>query len=151
VREIATPETILAVFAIFCRVGACLMIAPGFSSVQIPARVRLYVALASSLALAPMLIDTIKPKIGDGSAVTLFTLFFVESAAGFLIGFIARVFFMALQFITVAMTSAIGLSAMPGTVMEDEEQSPALRRSKNIYFANNESRPLLRRIKVGIQ
>ncbi len=33
---------------------------------------------------------------------------------------------MALQFITVAMTQAIGLSALPGTVMEDNEQVPAL-------------------------
>jgi flagellar biosynthetic protein FliR len=126
VNDLFTPQTVLAFFAIFCRVGACLLIAPGFSSAQIPARIRLYVALASSLALAPMLIDLVKPKIGDGSGVALFTLFFVETAAGFLIGFIARVFFMALQFITVAMTQAIGLSAMPGTVMDDEDQSPAL-------------------------
>ena len=35
---------------------------------------------------------------------------------GVLIGFLARLFFMALQIITVAMTQAIGLGAMPGTV-----------------------------------
>lgn len=120
------PETILAVFAIFCRVGACLLVAPGFSSSQIPTRVRLYVALATSLALSPMLLELVKPKVGDGAGVAVLTLFFVESLAGFLIGFTARLFFMALQFITATITQAIGLSAMPGTVIEEEDQSPAL-------------------------
>jgi flagellar biosynthetic protein FliR len=126
VNELFTPQTVLAFFAIFCRVGACLLIAPGFSSAQIPARIRLYVALACSLALTPLVIDLVRPKVGDGSGVAVFTLFFVETAAGFLIGFVARVFFMALQFITVMMTQAIGLSAMPGTTMPDDEQAPAL-------------------------
>ena len=52
------PDTIVSTFAIFCRVGACLMIAPGFSNRQVPIRVRLYVAIAVSLALAPMLMTT---------------------------------------------------------------------------------------------
>src|SRR6202022_1602932 len=34
-------ETILTVFAVFCRVGGCLLIAPGFSSSYIPPRIRL--------------------------------------------------------------------------------------------------------------
>jgi flagellar biosynthetic protein FliR len=120
------PETILAVFAVFCRVGGCLLIAPGFSSTQIPMRIRLYVALAVSLALSPLLIDTVRPLVGDGSATALVSLLFTELATGLFIGFIARLFFMALQTITVAMTQAIGLSPIPGTVGDDHEQVPAL-------------------------
>jgi flagellar biosynthetic protein FliR len=120
------PETILAAFAIFCRVGGCLMIAPGFSSSQIPVRVRLYIALGVSLSLTPMLIATVRPAIGDGSATTLLALIFSETAAGLLIGLVARIFFMALQFVTVAMTQAIGLSGIPGLSIEDGEQEPAL-------------------------
>jgi flagellar biosynthetic protein FliR len=120
------PETILAVFAIFCRIGGCLLIAPGFAATQIPPRVRLYIALATALALTPMLLETVRPAIGDGSPGTLMSVIFAETATGLLIGFVVRLFFMALQVIASAITQAIGLSAMPGTVMEEGDQSPAL-------------------------
>jgi flagellar biosynthetic protein FliR len=120
------PETILSVFVIFCRIGGSLIIAPGFSSSQIPPRVRLFIALAVSLALTPLLLDTVRPKIGDGSAATLLTLIFSELVTGLLIGFIARLFFMALETITVAVTQAIGLGAIPGTLSEDNEHVPSL-------------------------
>lgn len=121
-----TPETILAVFAIFCRIGGCLMIAPGFASSQIPMRVRLYIAMSVSLALSPLLLDIVRPAVGDGSGTSLLSLAFTEMVVGLFIGFMARLFFMALQTITVAMTQAIGLSPMPGTVGDDHEQVPAL-------------------------
>jgi flagellar biosynthetic protein FliR len=120
------PETILAAFAIFCRVGGCLLIAPGFSNPQVPPRIRLYIALGASLALGPMLMDAVRPTLGDGSSGALLSILFAEVATGLLIGFVARLLFMALQLITVVMTQAIGLSAIPGTVLEDHEQSPAL-------------------------
>ena len=120
-----TPETILSTFAIFCRVGACLLMAPGFSSVQVAPRIRLFIALAVSLALAPMLIGDIKPVLGDGSAPTLLGVLFGELARGLLVGFVVRLLFMALQMITAGITQMIGLSAMPtGSLSED--QSPAL-------------------------
>jgi flagellar biosynthesis protein FliR len=120
------PETILSVFAIFCRVGACLIVAPGFSSAQVPTRVRLFIAFAVSLALAPMLIDQVRPILGDGSSPTMLGVLFGELATGLLIGFVTRLLFMALQMMTAAMTQAIGLSAIPGTAIEDHEQAPAL-------------------------
>ncbi|MBZ0229267.1 MAG: flagellar biosynthetic protein FliR, partial [Bauldia sp.] len=99
------PETVISVFAIFCRVGACLMIAPGFSAMQIPVRVRLYIALAASLALSPALLPLLRGNI-DGSLASLLSLIFSELATGLLIGFVARVFFIALQAIGVAITQA---------------------------------------------
>jgi flagellar biosynthetic protein FliR len=47
------PEIVLATFLLFCRIGACLMVMPGFSSPRVPMRVRLFVAIAVTLALAP--------------------------------------------------------------------------------------------------
>jgi flagellar biosynthetic protein FliR len=120
------PDTILALFLILCRVGACITIAPGFSSQHIPVRVRLYVALAASMALAPMLIDGVRARVADDGAPTLVLLIATEIGTGLLIGFVARLFFVALQMITVAMTQAIGLSAMPGAAPEDGAQVPAL-------------------------
>ena len=119
------PDTIVSTFAIFCRVGACLMIAPGFSNRQVPIRVRLYLAIAVSLALAPMLMADVKPLLADAAVPALLGVLFGELARGLLIGLIARLLFMALQVITVGMTQLIGLSAMPGASLPDE-QAPAL-------------------------
>lgn len=119
------PDTAIAVFAIFCRVGGCLMVAPGFSANQIPVRVRLYIAVAVALALSPALVPALKAKV-DGSIPSLVMLIFSELATGFLIGFLARLFYLALQTIGVAITQAIGLGGIPGTVMDDGEQMPAL-------------------------
>lgn len=120
------PETILSAFAIFCRIGGCLLIAPGFSSSQVPPRIRLYVALAACFGLTPLLLDTVRPAVGDGSGMQIVTLLFTETATGFLLGFLVRLFFVALQFVSVSITQSIGLGAIPGTVMEDGDQSPAL-------------------------
>jgi flagellar biosynthesis protein FliR len=119
------PDTILSTFAIFCRVGACLMIAPGFSNSQVPVRIRLYLAIAVSLALAPMLLADVKPLVADAGVPSLLGMLFGELARGLLIGLIARLLFMALQLIATGITQLIGLSAMPGTSMPDE-QAPAL-------------------------
>ncbi len=119
------PDTVLSTFAIFCRVGACLMIAPGFSNRQVPTRIRLYLAIAVSLALAPMLMVDVKPLVADAAVPSLLGILFGELARGLLIGFIARLLFMALQVIAVGITQLIGLSAMPGASMPDE-QAPAL-------------------------
>ncbi len=50
------PNLILGTFILFCRIGACLMLMPGFSSPQIPTQVRLFMALAVTLSLTPLLI-----------------------------------------------------------------------------------------------
>ncbi len=119
------PDTIVSTFAIFCRVGACLIIAPGFSNSQVPTRIRLYLAIAVSLALAPMLIADVRPLIADAAVPSLLGTLFGELARGLFIGLVARLLFMALQVIAVGITQLIGLSAMPGATMPDE-QAPAL-------------------------
>jgi flagellar biosynthetic protein FliR len=114
------PETILAVFAIFCRVGGCLLVAPGFGSTEIPPRIRLFIALGTSLAPSSLVVDSVRPALGNGSPASLVAVISTELAIGLLLGFLARLFFLALQFIAAAMTQLIGLSALPGTVMDDE-------------------------------
>jgi flagellar biosynthetic protein FliR len=117
----AAPQVVLAAFLVFCRIGAALMVVPGFSASYIPPRVRLSIALVVTLALAPMFLPEMEAKLAGGTA-TAVGLILSETATGFLIGFMGRVFFSALQFAGVAVTQMIGLSAMPGTVVEDNEQ-----------------------------
>lgn len=122
----AAPQTVIAVFLIFCRIGGALMIMPGFSSSYVPARVRLSIALVVTLALAPMILPAMEQRLGTGSTATVLSLIFSELATGFVIGFVGRVFFSALSFIATAATQAIGLSPMPGTIVEDSEQPPPI-------------------------
>ncbi|WP_026379075.1 flagellar biosynthesis protein FliR [Afifella pfennigii] len=117
-------ETVLAVFLIFCRIGACLMLMPGFSSTRIPMRIRLFVALSVSLALSPLLVETVRPLVAGGSPGELLGAIGSELMLGFMIGLLGRLFFAALQFIAVAASQAMSLAVMPGLGIDDNEQVP---------------------------
>ncbi len=47
-------ESVFAAFLVFCRVGGCLMMVPGFSSPRLPVRIRLLMALGVALAVMPL-------------------------------------------------------------------------------------------------
>ena len=52
----AASTTVLAVFLIFCRIGTCMMVAPGFSRANIPIQVRLFLAVTVSLMFVCVLL-----------------------------------------------------------------------------------------------
>jgi len=119
------PDAVLLVFLMFCRIGGCLMFMPGVSSVRVPVQVRLFIALALSLGLAPLLEPTLRPHIAGKPSSALIFLIGSEVAVGALIGIMARVFFQALQFMATAAAMYIGFNTSPGTPIEDEEPVPA--------------------------
>lgn len=119
-------DNLLAVFLIFCRVGSCIMVLPGFSSQHVPARVRLLMAMGCTLALAPPLMTDIQSaasKIGPSDEVMLIA---SEVTVGLLIGLCGRCFFMALEFVAAATTTFLGYSGTPGTPIEDTEPGGTL-------------------------
>lgn len=120
---IADPEsTILALFAAFCRIGGCIMVLPGFSSVRVPLQVRLFVAVAISMALLPLIWDTLLPSVQAGGRVYI-ELVGVELLIGVTLGLIARYIVLALQFAGTGMSMAIGFNAAPsGGLMEMEQE-----------------------------
>ncbi|AWM85899.1 flagellar biosynthesis protein FliR [Microvirga sp. 17 mud 1-3] len=121
-----TQETFLAVFLIFCRVGGCLLIVPGFSSARIPPQVRLFMALAVSLSISPLLISKFQGDLkGIAPGTTLFWIF-SESVTGLLIGLLGRIFFMALQTLSTAIAMGIGFGSLAGAPMDDGESLPAI-------------------------
>jgi flagellar biosynthetic protein FliR len=122
---LVTPETILVVFLLFCRIGGCLMLMPGFASSRIPVQVRLFVAVAVTLALTPMLLATINAAVVSLEPAIVVRLIFSETFIGVLIGLIGRLFYMALQFMAVGAAQLAGFSAL-GTPIEDSEPVPAL-------------------------
>lgn len=46
-------DAVLIAFVLFCRIGGCLMLMPGFSSNRVPVNVRLFIAFSATLALTP--------------------------------------------------------------------------------------------------
>jgi len=117
-------DNVLATFIVFCRIGACLMLVPGYSSVNVPPQIRLFVALVTTFALTPILVSILKPLVDDASPLTLALLIGTELLVGSVIGLGGRVFFLALQTMLAVMASAIGLSTIPGTPVGDTDPAP---------------------------
>jgi flagellar biosynthesis protein FliR len=120
------PDSVLATFILFCRIGACLMLMPGFSSPRVPMRVRLFVAVAITLALAPLLVDDVRASIPDDSPVGILLLIFSETVIGALIGLMGRMFFLALQFAGASIAMLVGLPNTPDTMIDESEPVAAV-------------------------
>lgn len=117
-----TPDTLLHAFLIFCRIGACLMLMPGFSSPRVPVRLRLFIAVGVTLALSPFVLPAFAPFTEPGPA-TLLRIIVSETMTGALIGLMARLFFLALQTIATAMATTAGLGQLPGLPIDEAEAS----------------------------
>ena len=100
---------ILIYLLVFARVGAMLMLLPGFGTMGVPSRVRLVLALAISLALMPTVQNTY-PNQAPQSFLTLAILIGQEITAGVLVGAMAAVIMSALQVAGFLIASQIGLS-----------------------------------------
>ncbi len=117
---IADPQgTVLVLFAIFCRIGACIMTLPGFSSARISMTIRFFLAFAVSMAMTPLLFDTIYPRV-SGAGSSLVVVIVAELLIGIMYGLVPRFYVLGLQFTGSAISMAIGLNT-PGAsdVLED--------------------------------
>ena len=121
-----TPSIVLTVFLAFCRIGGCLLVVPGFSSPRILMRARLFIAIAVSLALTPLLQEDVQPAVENAQPITLLGLMLSESLKGVLIGLLGRFFFLALETMTVAIANAIGLVSPLGAPLEGDEAQPSV-------------------------
>jgi flagellar biosynthetic protein FliR len=84
----AAPVHALTVFAVFARLGAMMMTAPALGDLMVSARVRLSLALAASLALAPAAAGHY-PAL-SGAPAPLAAMVFGEIVIGAFIGLSAR-------------------------------------------------------------
>jgi len=124
IGEVTVETAILAIFLAFCRVGACFMLMPGLSSVRVPMQVRLFIAVAVSMALFAHLWEVIVPHVG-ATAGPLFTLIASELLIGATIGLVARFYLLAVQFIGSVIAMVSGFNAMGGIAVEESDpQSP---------------------------
>jgi flagellar biosynthetic protein FliR len=121
-----TSGTVLVTFLVFCRIGGCLMLMPGFGSARIPPQVRLFLAVSVTLALAPLLVPVIEGDLARATLPTVVQLIASETLIGAMLGVMARVFFLALQFMGTATSMLVGFSGMADAPVEENEPSPAI-------------------------
>ena len=121
-----TSDTVLYYVLMLCRIGGCLMFMPGFSSPRVPMQVRIFIAIASTLALAPVLLPTVSDAVAKASEAAALRLILTEVTIGSLIGLMGRFFYMALEFMATAVASSVGFSNIPGTPIEHTDPLPAV-------------------------
>ena len=108
-------EAFLGVFLIFCRIGGCLLIVPGFSSPRVPAQVRLLIAGGVSLAVTPLLLPLFQTKLLGQAPTETLTWIASETVTGLLIGLLGRIFVFVLETVMNAVSTMVGFGSMPGT------------------------------------
>lgn len=123
---VAGSHLALGVFILFCRIGGCLMLAPGFSSAQIPTQVRLFVALAATLALTPLLIGRLPPESLGEDPIPALKIIVIELLIGGSIGLMARIFMIALETLATVSATGLGLSNPFGVELDAGEALPPL-------------------------
>ena len=102
------------------------MLMPGISSGRIPLQVRLFIALACSFAVLPIVIGNISTSLDAGQPWTMFRLMLSEMLIGGIIGILAHIYFWALQFMANMMAMAVGYSGSPGDAITEPEPQAAL-------------------------
>lgn len=117
---------IFVLFLLFCRIGGCVMFAPGLSSLRIPAQIRLFTALGLTAALAPVLLPELSAAAAAASSSQRVFMIFTETVIGSAIGLMARFFLLALQFAATAISNFIGLAGIPGIPLEDADTGSPL-------------------------
>lgn len=119
-------DAILVVVVLYCRIGTCLMLMPGFSSRRVPVNVRLFLAFAITLALSSILGDEVEPNLSAVAPLALLPILGSEIAIGALIGLLGRIFFAALETLGNVIALAIGLASPLGGPMDEHEPQPSV-------------------------
>ncbi|MFM8747612.1 MAG: flagellar biosynthetic protein FliR [Aestuariivirga sp.] len=119
-------DDIFVLFLLFCRIGGCVMFAPGLSSLRIPVQIRLFVTLGVTAAISPVLFPELSEAVRSASSNERVFMIFTETLIGSAIGLMARFFLMALQFAATAISNFIGLAGIPGLALEDGDTGSPL-------------------------
>jgi flagellar biosynthetic protein FliR len=114
----------LTALVVFCRIGACLMVAPAVASSRIPLPIRLYIGLGLTVLIAPSVSTNVNGDFSNLSSLTL--VIFSESLIGLLFGLSIRIIFLALEVIGELISMCIGLSNNFGVPIDGVYPSPTI-------------------------
>lgn len=105
----ALSGIVLTYLLVFSRVGAMVMLLPAIGEMGVPARVRLVLALAISVALTPQ-VQANYPAVVPQTTVSLVIMIVQEITAGILVGAMARIIMSALQVAGYLIATQTGLA-----------------------------------------
>ncbi len=107
------------------RVSAFLAALPFVSAARVPMPVRAYLAISLSVALTPLLYDSVYPRVEKLSEVELLGVVGAEIVVGLFFGFLVRVFFLAVSFVAEFISQQLGFMGMfAPSITEGELLSP---------------------------
>ena len=111
---LALGQTGLAIgFIVFLRVGATMAVLPAFGERSIPERIRLMLALAFTVVVAPAVADRITPLVQGEAFLPVILL--SEVVVGLALGLALRLFVLALQIAGSIAAQSTSLSQIFGT------------------------------------
>ncbi|WP_373504168.1 flagellar biosynthetic protein FliR [Aestuariivirga sp.] len=119
-------QSAFVIFLIFCRIGGCVLFAPGLSSARVPVNARLLIAVGMTAAIAPLLHQTIARELTAIPLEIQPVLIVTETVIGAMIGLMGRLYLLALQMAATAASSLVGLSGIPGVPLDEAEQGSIL-------------------------
>lgn len=119
-------SALLPGFVLFCRVGGCVMTAPGFSSDRIPIRSRLYLAIGVSMALAAPLLAELRKAVDPAHPASIIAILLAELFLGLALGLLSRLYFLALEMLATSVAMSFGLGNIFGGAIAESEAAPAL-------------------------
>jgi len=122
--EAASP--VYPLFLLFCRVGGCLMTAPGFSNERVPVQFRLYLAVAVTAVLAPSLLERFHEAFGGVEMHRVAAAIFAELLIGVTLGLLSRFYFFALETLATSVAMTFGLGNIFGAAVTESEPTPSL-------------------------
>jgi flagellar biosynthetic protein FliR len=117
------PANLFAAILIFARIGAAMMLLPGFGEVYVPQRFRLLLALLIAGLLTPVLAPVLPPLPASPAALAVMVL--GEVVVGVFIGTLARILVAALEMAGAMVSLQTGLSAATMfNPLADQSSSP---------------------------
>lgn len=120
------PAEIFSYFLVFVRLGATLVVMPGFGETYVSPRIRLLAALAITVLLTPVLTDRL-PAL-PASPLSLFLLIGGELLIGLFIGTVARLLMSALATggAMLAFLSGLANAQLFNPMLSDQSALPAV-------------------------
>ena len=114
------PAEFLAIFAIFCRIGAAAALMPGFGEQVVPSRIKLAGALAFTAIIAPLVWDQMLVETASRSFVLILL---TETVIGLAIGLFLRLVVVVLQIAGAIAAQSTSLSQIFGAGLGSEPQA----------------------------
>ncbi len=107
------PRWTMMFALLFARVGAMLMLLPGFSDDAVPGRIRLLIALGMAAGLVGLLGDHARAAIDAGltGSATLAHMLLVELMTGLMLGGVIRLMFLAITIAGALISLQVGLTS----------------------------------------